>query len=414
MTDGAALPAVLEKLVPEDFYLEAHRVLFARMRTLHDAGRGVDVLTLKDALADAGELQEAGGPALLAQLEIEGAIAHHVPEYVGIILQAAGKRRARQSLMAALERIANGSSVMDITQEITEQLSAITERAEPDAARESRDPKAQHIGEVLTDLLAALATSEPAFVRTHIGMLNNRLAGGFLPGDFVLLGAGPGAGKTAFALELAHYAAQDGAPVLIISAEMNNVALGRRVLSQNAQVAARAFRNGILRPDEWQRINRILPQLVALPIHMDDASVTMSQITRSVKQHAGTRLLIVDYIQLLSGPKGLDRRLEVSYLSRSLKRLAKRHNLVVLALSSITPPVQEKGKPQRPTMRNLKESRDLDHDADTVLLLWRPSIDSTDRELIIDKGRDHETGIVKLSFAAAFLRFQELANQEDA
>ena len=256
----------------------------------------------------------------------------------------------------------------------------------------------------------------PDLVPTPIRTVNEAFAGGFARGELVVLGGLPGSAKSALMLELARYAADPahgGHGSWLISIEMGRTALGSRLLSQNTQVPASAFRGHDLGLERMAALERILPTLAALPIWLTDEVTHLSQIQRLIKRAATAdelpRLLFLDYLQLLEGPRSLDRRLEVSYVTKALKRLAVRHGLTVVALSSITPPPPEPGrKPRRPTMRNLRESRDIDHAADIVLMLWQPTPEGTDRELWIDKGRDGAAGgHATLDFSPAYLRFQE-------
>jgi replicative DNA helicase len=218
--------------------------------------------------------------------------------------------------------------------------------------------------------------------------------------------------KSALALEWLALTAHRGFPSLMISREMTIDALARRVLAQQAQVPARRLRSGLVEADDLGRLQAILPVLQAMPLHFDAESASLGQIQRKVARaaQAGTRFVVVDYLQLIRGPKGTDRRLEVEAVSAGLKALAFQHGLAVLALSSLTPPPPGTGnKRPRPDMASLRESRALEHDADIVLLLHRPDPDAPGRELILDKARDGGTGRCALHFEGAYLRFRESA-----
>jgi len=184
-------------------------------------------------------------------------------------------------------------------------------------------------------------------------------------------------------------------------------------LAQVGPVSATGLRKRDLSPHDWERIDRAVPELAGLPIDFTDEVVHVGQIGRMLRtrheRQDPLRLVIVDYLQLLDAPRARARYEEVGLIAKLLKRYAKKYNLTMLALSSFTPDPPQKGtRPRRPSMRNLRESRDIDHHADIILLLWKPEDASSDRELIIDKGRAGETGAVRLAFTGQYLSFQEI------
>ena len=246
---------------------------------------------------------------------------------------------------------------------------------------------------------------------TPIPFVNEAFGGGFKRGEFVIIGGDAGVAKTALMLEWARYAADPGHgghPSAIISVEMLAGDLGQRLIAQNAQVSATAIRGGDIGEGEWDRIHRIQPILGALPITIWDDVVDIRQVRRIIHARPDLRLLFVDYLQLLDGPPSAARYQEIGAIAKLLKRYAKKYRLTVVALCSITPPIEEKGKRRAPTRHNLRESRDLDFHADAILMLWRPNLDSTTRELIIDKARGGASGgRTDLAFTPMYLRFQE-------
>lgn len=401
---------VARRLQPEDFYLERHRAIYRACLRLHDAGLGVDLLTVRVELERAEDLAAVGGPATLARLETCAMVATLVPQYVAVILQASGKRQAIQALTAALEHAHNGTGVQQLALEVGDALGQISERTHPDLL--SRP--AERLSDLAERYVGELATTLPSFVATGVTGLDRLLGGGWLPGELAYLGAGPGTGKTAIALEWAAFVAAQGQPVLLVSAEMTREGIMRRILAQRSMVGAGGFRAGDLQPDEWDRVRRTLPTFAEWPLIVDDTATSLPAIRRLVHRHHPA-LVIVDYLQLLEGPKARagqeEKRHEVSALSRGLKRIAKRHHCVVLALSQLTMTPDGKGWFQRPTAMSLRESRDPTADADTVLLLYRPARDAADVELIVGKGRDHATGTVALHFTPAYLWFRESSEE---
>jgi replicative DNA helicase len=194
---------------------------------------------------------------------------------------------------------------------------------------------------------------------------------------------------------------------------MTSAAIAGRILTQKGQIAASAFRAGDLSPQEWDRAHEWADRLRRLPIIVDDQACTLGAIRRLVRRHEPD-LVVIDYLQLLQGPRASggqdersEKRHEIDAISRGLKRLAKRHRCVVMSLSQLTLIPDGKGKFQRPTGASLKESRGPSQDADTIFLLWRPDPETHDVELIVAKGRNHSSGSVRLQFTPTYLWFRE-------
>jgi replicative DNA helicase len=242
-----------------------------------------------------------------------------------------------------------------------------------------------------------------------------------LRGELCYLGGRPGVAKTALALQWALLAAGKTFPVLVVSREMKNLALGQRVIAQQAMVSATGLRKRELYYEERRRLERALPRLRDLPVWFDDEASTIRQIRRDVHV-LRPRLLVVDYVQLVRAPEASrkgDRRLEVTAVSAALKDLTMRYGLSVLALSSLRRLQPEKGvrgQPKRrpaPTLDDLKESGDLEADADMVILLHQPDPNSTDRELLFEKLRNGQGGgSVTLAWHPAYVRFMEVDGAE--
>lgn len=410
LLDSVTAERLCTRLQPGDFYKERHRQLFEVLAQLVEAGRGIE-LGLVAAACRQAELD----PAVLTDLPAlaeEAATTVLVDDYVRVILEHSAQRDTIRLATEAIGRAYEGrGSAGAIATELGEALQQLATRAETLAPPADTD---QPLGMAAERVVVKLERGErPDFLPTPFPWLTEELGGGVLAGEMIDLGGRPGVAKSALALEWATLAAQKGFPTLVISREMTIEALARRVLAQQGQVLARHLRSGDLNGDELRRLRATVPRLHAMPVRFDEGSATLGQIQRKVARAVkdGIRFVIVDYLQLIRGPKGTDRRLEVEAVSAGLKALTLRHNLIVLALSSLTPPPPGKGnKRPRPDMDSLRESRALEHDADIVLLLHRPSPDSADRELIIAKARDGGTGRCTLYFEGAYLRFQESAD----
>jgi replicative DNA helicase len=413
----AGLERVAGRLRPDDFYLEAHRILYQRILALLEQEQAVDVLTLSDALRDAGELEQVGGMPVLALLTEQAAILAHLEEYVRIVVRDGGKREAIQVLTRAVTHAGNSTSPAQLATDVGEALNRIAERAEPEAFRDStqRLPAFVPIADVMERTHLELRFGVAELVGSPIAYLDQRFAGGFKRKELVIFGAAPGIGKSAFIVDWARHAALRGHRVGIITIEMANEDVGERLLVQAGPISASAMRGRTLDDRDWEALDRVVPELAGLPIEFADDVTHVQQIGRMLKRREerhqeGFRLLFVDYLQLLDAPRAQARYQEVSLIAKLLKRYAKKYDTTVVAVSSFTPGPPERGRKRaRPTMRNLRESRDLDHHADGILLMWKPKEDSSDRELIIDKGRAGQTGAVTLAFTGQYLSFQEMA-----
>lgn len=407
-------PRILDRLAarlePEDFYTEAHRAIYRRLLGLREAQVVADVITLTHALEATRELEFIGGPAKLADLEVQGATFTNVDEYVRIILVHSGARREIQILSQAILAAYDGTSTpAAIATTVSDELAKIAERTDGEALRDQGrlEEAPKPIGRILVSLLDQFDQAETDFVTCPFDVVNQRLGGGLLRTESLTLGGRPSVAKSAFVLQWARHCAGRGQKTLIISAEMKAMALGRRMLAQEARVSATALRRRDIDAHEWRRITGVMDGLVDLPLWIDDTTTTLSGIRRLVRGQ-DYRLVIVDYLQLVRAPEHRDRRLEVSAISSGLKRMAMRANCSVIALSSLTRLYTDKGKKvERPSMDKLKESGDIEADSDVVLLLHWPDTEQSERELIFAKVREGESGGAPLSldFEPTFVKF---------
>jgi replicative DNA helicase len=411
LLEAAGLERATRRLRPEDFYLEAHRTIFRRLLALAEADVGIDVITLSDALRQAGELEQAGGPATLALLIEHAAVATHLDAYMQIVLREWGKREEASLLLTSIEQAYNGTAPAQLAGELSAALARIADRAEPEVAAlvDMRPSRPVPVGEVLEGVVASLGERETDYVPSPIQELNERLGGGLQRQEVVTIGGRPGTAKTALGLQWAVLAADYGHRTLVVSREMSNRALGRRILAQQAQVSASALRRRDVDEAQLIRLRRALPRLGRLPLWLDEQSSTLAQIRRLVRMHR-YRFVVVDYLQLVkSPPDAKNRRLEVTAVSAGLKDIAKKYDCSVLALSALRRLQVERGKRAAPALEDLKESGDIEADSDVVLLLHQPKPDSSDRELVFAKLREGEAGgSVTLAFTPVYVRFTEV------
>jgi replicative DNA helicase len=289
------------------------------------------------------------------------------------------------------------------------------------AQRESLDGSSlasmpRHISEVLDEFEQALAAGPAPSLATPFPTLNLFLNGGFSPGELVFLGARPGVGKTALGLEIARKSAKTGTgAVLIISREMTNLALSRRLVAQDGRIKASALkRSNLTETDTWH-VQESIQRLKRLPIYFSDDAVTLNEIQEmvaSITTEAPLALLVVDYLQLVRAPREIkERRHQVEAISQGLKTLALQYRVPVLCLSSLSRPTSDdRNKP--PTLASLRESGELEHDADVILLLHR-QYHEENTVCIVAKNRDGRIGTVNLLFRSEFVAFDEAELQRE-
>ncbi len=275
----------------------------------------------------------------------------------------------------------------------------------------------KHVDDVLDAFSRALDAGPAPTMPTPFPTLNYYLNGGFGPGELIFLGARPGVGKTALGLECAKKAAQQqtGA-VVVISREMTNLALARRLVAQDARIRASALKRSTLNSQEAWSLKQALTRLRGLPLFFTDEVVSLTEITTLVTAmatEAPLSLIVVDYLQLIRAPREVkERRHQVEAVSQGLKTLALQYQVPLLCLSSLSrPSSDDRAKP--PTLASLRESGELEHDADVILLLHRGYHDEA-TACIVAKNRDGRLGTVDLLFRHEWVAFDEASTQTDA
>jgi KaiC/GvpD/RAD55 family RecA-like ATPase len=275
---------------------------------------------------------------------------------------------------------------------------------------------AKHISEVLTELQESLARGPSPVVASPFPTLNLFLGGGFAPGELVFIGARPGVGKTALGLEFARNCGlRGGGATLVVSREMSNVALARRMVAQDGRIRASNLKIARLTEVEQWSLRQSVERLKKTPLFFTDDATSVAEIRYTLDQMAQeveVSMLIVDYLQLLQvGREIKERRHQVEAVSQGLKAIAMQYKLPVLCLSSLSRgPSEDKDKP--PTLAHLRESGQLEHDADVILLLHR-KYHEAETTCNVAKNRDGRLGIVSLLFRSEFVAFDEAAEQDE-
>jgi len=399
------------RLAVADFYLERHRQVWQACADCMADDLGVDTVTVARRLTAMEALPPEEIAPWLSALIAETATLTNLRSYVRLVARDSARRRlitlATQAIGQAYDRQAEP---LRIAGELVRALEGLVG---PEAEGVLPAPVST-LGESLDAVMAELAQPgrRLSVVPLPFPGVNRRLGGGFYPGELVLLGARAGVGKTAMALEIARHAAAHGRGVLVVSREMTNLALTKRMLAQASGVSALSLRTGRVEPGEMMLLRDALPRLRRLPVWLTDQAATLDQVRRLVLEPGPMRLglVIVDYLQLLRAPKEIrERRFQVEAISAGLKAIALDAGLPVLCLSSLAR-AEPGHRDRRPTMADLRESGELEHDADVILLLHRPPREAA-TEGIIAKARDAETAIVPLTFHPRTVHFTEDAER---
>jgi len=420
LLDNHALNMAIEKLKPEDFFLDQHGRIFNQMIELGEVQQAIDLVTLSDALLRKGQLESVGGAAYIAQL-IDGVPrVSHLEHYARIVKEKSMLRGLVHATHAiqqtALEAEEDADAVLDQAE------SAIFQIAE-DRVRAGLVSMKDVVQESIGRLERVMAEGKRITgLATGYSQLDN-LTSGLQPSELIILAARPSVGKTALALNLAENAAlHQRAKVAIFSLEMSKESLLMRLLASQARVDAHKFRTGHFSKDDWQQMTRSLAQISDTPLWIDDSgSATVTEIgakARRLKRDKGLSLVVVDYLQLIAARgRFSNRNEEVSSITRGLKALAKELKVPVLVLSQLTrAPERETRAPQ---LADLRESRAIEQDADVVLFIHRPNLykkkeevteeERAQTDLIIAKQRNGPVDRIPFVFLGKFTRFEEAA-----
>ena len=364
-----------QDLHAEEFYVEAHQRIFGCMMDLHENGQNVDVTTLITRLNDTSQLELVGGADYVIKLSDSAVSSANGVFYIDIIKQRYHLRR----LIETAEKIAeegfdSSSSLDDVLDHAEKEILEVTRSRRASEFQSSKEVVSRVIKE-----LVALRESDNHITGVRTGYQDlDRMTNGFQRGDLIILAARPAMGKTALALNLGMYTAlRNPGAVAFFSLEMPAESLMKRLLSAKSQVEGNKLRGGNISDDELNRLNEAGNELGAAKIFIDDsASIKVSQIfskCRKLMSEYGLSLIVIDYLQLISGSGrggGDNRQQEVSEISRNLKILAKEMNCPVIALSQLSRSVEQRTDKQ-PMLSDLRESGAIEQDADIVMFLYR-------------------------------------------
>ena len=420
LIDPKCLSEVAVTMSADYFYLPQHKEIYSAISSMYELSQNIDLVSLIEKLKRNGVYDEAGGKAYLAQLVQTIPSAANVLTHVEIIKE----RYYARSLMNAAQNIIKNVN------EGAKDSATLIDNAEQSIydIRQGRDVSGlTHIKSVIEnetyDRLPKMA--DPITRKDYIGIPTgigtlDRIIGGLYKSDLIILGARPGMGKTAFALNIArNVAVNSGKTVCFFSLEMSRDQLAQRMLSSEAGIPSEKLRNGELEDDEWTRLAQAGDNLSKTNIYFDEtSSITVPKMKAKLRRMPKVDLVVVDYLGLMKSERNIDNRVqEVSEITRNLKIMAKDLGIPVIACAQLSRGTEGKGKSHKPALSDLRDSGSIEQDADIVLFLYRDTYydnekaDDEDRadpnksECIIAKNRHGGLGSVDLFFDGQYTRF---------
>jgi len=418
MIDEDAISVAVELLRPEDFYRKDHASIYESVLDLYNDNKPVDLITIKNVIDEKGLLDKMGGIDYLSKLIDILPTSARIKHYANIVHEKAMLRKI----------IKMSDKIMGLGYEGKEDIEMILDSAEKDIFNLNQNRNTEDFSSIRDVLMETFEQIEKVYnsdedvtgVSTGFVELDHKTSG-FQRSDLLLLAARPSMGKTAIALNLVqHVGVKDKIPVAIFSLEMSKAQLINRMLSAEAMVDAQKLRTGNLDQNDWVSITKAMGPLSEAPIYIDDTpGITVHEMRtkcRKLKMEKGLGLIMIDYLQLMSGSGKIEsRQQEISEISRSLKGIARELDVPVLALSQLSRACESRAD-HRPMLSDLRESGAIEQDADVVMFLYRDEYYHPDTEkknqgeLIIAKQRNGPTGTIDLIWLGQYARFANMQN----
>ena len=424
MLEKDAYIEVSDFLKPECFYKESHQKIYKAVQTLSINSEPVDILTVGEELKREGLLDEIGGPYYLSQLTSKVASAAHIEYHARIVVQ----KYIQRELIRVCTDIQNKAydDATDVADLVDLAQKSVFEIAEGNIKKETTAINVL-IDEAIKGIEAAGKRADGLSGVPSGFTALDEVTSGWQPSDLIIIAARPSMGKTAFVLSMTrNMAVNFNQPVAIFSLEMSSVQLVNRLIASETELGSEKIRNGRLNDEDWQQLHSKIKALIKAPIYVDDTpSLSIFELRakcRRLQQRYGIKVLIIDYLQLMTA--GVDmrgnREQEVSMISRQLKIIAKELNIPVIALSQLNRGVEQRtGDAKKPMLADLRESGAIEQDADMVLFIHRPERygimqDSQGNDLrgiadiIIAKHRNGAVGEIQLRFRNELAQFCDL------
>jgi replicative DNA helicase len=412
-----AIADVVEVIRGNDFYRPAHEMVYDAIIDLYGRGEPADAVTVAHELQKRGELARIGGGSFLHDLMAGVPTAANAGYYARIVRERAVLRRLVEAgtRIVQLGYATEGGDVDDIVNNAQAEIYAVTERR----TTEDYLPLAEIIGGAMDEIEAAGHRGEGMTgVPTGFADLD-RLTNGLHAGQMIVIAARPAIGKSTLAIDIARSASiKHGLASVVFSLEMSRNEITMRLLAAEARVHLQKMRNGSMGDDDWQKLAKVMGKVSEAPLFIDDSpNMSLMEIrakARRLKQRHDLKLVVIDYLQLMSSGKRVEsRQQEVSEFSRALKLLAKELEVPVIALSQLNRGPEQRGD-KKPQMSDLRESGSIEQDADMVILLHREdayekeSPRAGEADLIVAKHRNGPTDTITVAFQGHYSRFVDM------
>ncbi|MAM45033.1 MAG: replicative DNA helicase [Chloroflexi bacterium] len=424
MIDDAAANKAIGLLKSSSyFYKEAHRKIFEAMLVLSEESNPIDTVSVSNELKKKKSLKSVGGLYYLTGLVDKVPTAANIETYASIVKEKGILRDLiSASHYMSKKAFESGEDVASILDEAEQSIFSLTQQ---------KDNKLfQHIKPILTEAiqnLEKMQSKKGSVVGVPSGIIDlDNVTAGFRKSDLIVIAGRPSMGKTALALSVARNAALESkVPTAIFSLEMSSDQLAQRLLSSEARIDGQKARTGRLQPARWKDITIASGKLADAPLFIDDTPalsiLDLRSRARRLKREENIELLIVDYLQLMQGPRRSEnRQQEISHITQSLKALAKELDIPVIALSQLSRAVESRTD-KRPVLSDLRESGAIEQDADLVIFLYRPFVyddKKVDQKglayLIVAKQRSGPTRTVKATFIDTYARFENYTDWSES
>nr|WP_305976405.1 replicative DNA helicase [Rheinheimera baltica] len=423
MLDNDAWDRVAEKVVEQDFYLRAHRFIFAAMSRLAEATQPIDIITVSEDLEANLKLDDVGGFAYLGEIAKNTPSAANILAYAEIVRERAVVR----DMISVAHDIADagydtqGRSSAELLDFAETKVFKIAEQRTN--ANEGPEPINSILAKTIEKIDELFRSPYDGVTGVSTGYVDlDKMTNGMQPSDLIIVAARPSMGKTTFAMNLCEHAAiTSDKPVLIFSLEMPSEQIMMRMLASLGRIDQTKVRTGQLEDEDWARLSSAIELLNTKgKMYIDDGSgltptEVRSRARRVAREHGGLSMIMVDYLQLMTVPgMSENRTLEIAEISRSLKALAKELKVPVVALSQLNRSLEQRAD-KRPVNSDLRESGSIEQDADLIMFIYRDEVyndDSADKgtaEVIIGKQRNGPIGRVRLTFHGRYSRFDNYA-----
>ncbi len=432
MLEKEALSTVIDILKPDAFYKPAHQSIYRAIVDLFNESEPVDILTVTNRLKKNGELEIAGGAYSVSQLTNRVASSANAEYHARIILQKYIQRELiRISTDVINHSYEESSDVFDLLDKATASIYELVDAN----VRKQQDSISKLLAQAIEQIEdASQQTSGVTGVASGFTTVD-RVTGGWQKSDLIVLAARPAMGKTALVLTLARNAAVDFAkPVVVFSLEMSSLQLVNRLISAEAELEQDKIRKGDLKDYEFVQLNERISKLSKAPLFIDDTpALSIFELrakARRLKENHDIQMIVIDYLQLMTAGmesgRGGNREQEISYISRSLKSLAKELNIPIIALSQLSRDVEKRATgTKRPQLSDLRESGAIEQDADMVIFIYRPEYYGLDvfeddqpsrgmAELYIAKNRHGAIAQPRVRFIGQFAKFADVDYVEGA